>query len=428
MNKFQSIKNSTILKDSQCYIIGNALGKGATVLGGIIIARILGKDLFGEYGFLRNTLLIIAIFSTLGLGYTTTIFVSRLKNNNPNVLRYFIKISQIITICFSSFIAILVYIFAPEIALIFDDLGLTYGLKMLAVIIVFNAITTTQIGIMAGFKLFKIIAIVNIISGITTFILITLLTYIYKFNGALMALLISQFVNCILNQYALKKTLTTLPKTKERIKVSKIFRVTFPITLQEMSLSFTHWFTSILLLKLSSYGEVGIYSAATQWSTIILFIPIVLRNVTLSYLSSTNSTTDRHRKVFYTMVGIYFLCTFVPATIITLLGNYITKLYGQSFNGLDFVLLLTCYTAVINSIYNAFSSEFMSRNQNWFLYFLSLFRDFFIIIGLYAFIKYLNIEGAASLGLSSLVMNLIAVIVCLVVWIKQPYIEQHNAK
>ena len=402
--------SSRLFRDSFWTILGNALGKGLTVLGGIIIASLLGKDVFGEYGLLRNTLLLIAIFSTMGLGYTSTIYVAKYKQEDESLLYSLISSVLKITLIFSGLIAILVFAFSFHIAIYLEDASLTVGLKCLSAIIIFNALTTSQIGILAGFKLFKETAYANILSGICNFILSVCLTYIWGFNGAIGSLLLSQIFNCALNHHILRKQLTSLHK-EGKATLKYILRQSLPIALQEMSLSVTHWLGSIILLKLTDYGEVGLYSAASQWAAVILFIPITLRNVVLSHLSS-DQNKSQHNKILYSMMGIYALSTFVPSTLVVLLSNSIIRFYGETFYGLKSVLAVCCYATVFNSVYNVFSSEFMSRNRNWLMYAITISRDICILIGIYTFVEVFKVSGAFGMGLSTLCMGIVTMIAC----------------
>lgn len=406
------LKSNKLFRDSFWTLFGNAIGKGLTVLSGILIAKLLGKDIFGEYGLLKNTLLIIAIFSTMGLGYTSTIFVSRYKQDNENILYSFIKSLLYITFLFSGVIAFLIFIFSSQIAHFLEDSRLSIGLKYLSVIIIFNALTTTQIGILAGFKLFKQTACVNILSGICNFIFSVSLTYILGFNGALLALLLSQVINYLLNYRILRKQLSFMNRSDQKAPLLPILRQSLPIALQEMSLSITHWLGTVLLLRLSNYGEVGLYSAASQWSAVILFIPIALRNVVLSYLSY-NQSSEQRNKILLAVMSLYIVCTLVPSIVIHLFSKTIIQFYGESFIGLSNVLIVSCYATVFNSIYNIFSSVFMSKNRNWLLYAITISRDILNLIGLYLLIVLFGINGAYSMSLSTISTAGITVIACI---------------
>ena len=60
-------RNSALLKDSSWSLIGNIVGKGFSLIAGIVVARCLGKEVYGEYGIIKSTLLMIALFSSFGL-------------------------------------------------------------------------------------------------------------------------------------------------------------------------------------------------------------------------------------------------------------------------------------------------------------------------------------------------------------------------
>lgn len=78
-SRFTHLLKSQFLNDSFWALLGSVLAKGMTLVGAIVVARFLGKEIFGEYGTIRSTLMNIAIFSTFGLGYTATKFIAEHK-------------------------------------------------------------------------------------------------------------------------------------------------------------------------------------------------------------------------------------------------------------------------------------------------------------------------------------------------------------
>ena len=75
------LRKSSLMRDSFWALLGNVLGKGLALVAGIAVARFLGSEEYGEYGMIRNNLTMIAIFSSLGLGYTATKFIAECKGN-----------------------------------------------------------------------------------------------------------------------------------------------------------------------------------------------------------------------------------------------------------------------------------------------------------------------------------------------------------
>ena len=87
MANFQRIKKrlfqSKLFKDSFWAIMGNGVGNLLIMLSGIFVARLLGKDLYGEYGVVKTTMFYIASFSCFGMGVTSTKFISQALKENP---------------------------------------------------------------------------------------------------------------------------------------------------------------------------------------------------------------------------------------------------------------------------------------------------------------------------------------------------------
>jgi len=150
------LKNSRFFKDSFWAVFGNGIGYGLMLLAGIVIARLLGKDLYGEYGFVKTTMFQFAAFSTLGLGYTSTKFVAEFKSKNPRQVRPIINASIRITSAVSCTIALLLILFAHPLARYLNQPDMSLALQVLGFIVVVRALNTTQFGILAGFGNFKV--------------------------------------------------------------------------------------------------------------------------------------------------------------------------------------------------------------------------------------------------------------------------------
>jgi len=408
------LKQSSLFKDSFWSILGNVAGHGLALMAGIIVARFLGKEIFGEYGMIKATLLNIAVFSTFGLGLTATKFIAEAKNKGIGNIRKIVSVSTNITLITSVFFASVLFIFSKQVAVYLNAEHLSIALRIFAVNIVFNAIATVQVGILAGFKKFKQIAINNGITGVVIFVLSVVLTYYWNIEGALLALLTATLFRCVLNNIAVKRNLQKYPHTEQRATstVKQLLSFSFPIALQDGMYSLAIWLRILLLVKLTSYDEVGLYSAAQQWGAVMLFLPVILQNVTLSHLSGTNENPVQNKKIFKTMFIVNLLATFVPFLVIFFFSNYIVSLYGNDFYALPAVLNITVFTAVINAVSSIYRQSYIAKNMNWIMFGIRLVREFGTLILIYFFL-YIQQEtqGAYYSAVSMLVMSVLALIV-----------------
>lgn len=408
MNKFIiKIKNNPLFKDSFWALLGNVLGKGLSLIAGIAVARFLGNEAYGEYGMIRNNLLMIAVFSSLGLGYTATKFIAECKDEIQMYNIHSIVIR--ITLITSVIIAILVTFFSDNIARWLDAPNLGNLLRLSTIAIIFNAINTTQIGELSGLNAYKCIAKNNTWVGIITFFSSVLLTYYYDISGAVISLIISYASNCIFNYISISKYIKKPLLRNSKADYKKIISFTFPVALQESSYSITSWVSTVILIKLAGYGELGLYSAAVQWLAVMLFVPASLRNVALSHLTKNNNDINVNKKILKQMVQINLFATLIPFIVVAIISDWICSWYGSSYNGLQSVLNVCMFTAVINSLTNVISQNLIALNQNWYLFITRLLRDVLNLI-VAALLIYGYGNGAIIYASSALVFQILYLI------------------
>ena len=425
------VRQNKLFADSFWALFGNVMSKGLSLLAAILVARFLGKEAYGEYGMIKNTLVYIAVFSTFGLGFTATKFVSQYKDVAPERLRSLINSAVLISLAFSGLMALLVLVFARPLAVYLEDPSLTTTLRYTSVVILFNSLASVQIGILAGLKKFRETAKINIEVGVITFIFSVVLTYYYALNGAVIALLITNVANCLLNAILLKSSLTSdiggsrllLGDLKSLVKFSA------PIALQESSYSVTFWASNLILVKMADYGQLGLHSAATQWTAIILFIPSVLQNVMLSYLSesaSLDKSSNQHAMLKH-MLMINFTATFIPFLRVWSISPFIVSIYGDSYFDLPLVLNVAMAATIIRCMVQVFIQEFIALGKTWTLCGIRLSRDVLSLILTAVLIMHLKDNAAFLYNLSFLIASLLCLILLWTIYNKTYNNKLQNA-
>ena len=174
MDRFNALyirlRSNQFAQDSFWALLGNVVAKGMSLLGAILVARFLGKEVFGEFGTIKSTLMNLAIFSTFGLGYTATKYIAENKEGRPEILRALARRAMQITAVVSGLMALLLLMFSGYVAeTVLKASHLITPLRMVALWLVFNALTTTQVGILSGFGAFKAMARINAWVGVLAF-------------------------------------------------------------------------------------------------------------------------------------------------------------------------------------------------------------------------------------------------------------------
>ncbi|KAB8152151.1 oligosaccharide flippase family protein [Kordia sp. TARA_039_SRF] len=374
--QIQKLLKTKLIKDSFWSLFGNVAHKGLAIVAGIFIARILGRDIFGEYSIIKSTITAAALFSNFGLMYTSTKFISEYNKKSKEDLKLIVKYTHQIVLLLSSVVAILICLNAEYVAeVILESETFKKPLQIFGVLIIVNSLVSLQIGILAGLGKFKEMSKINAIVGVLTLVLSIVFVYSYGLYGALAALLIVQVVNLLLSFRLIG---ASLPKditynTEEPELRKAIIKFSFPIAIQEAVYSVFSWTIVYLILNVSSSGEVGLYRASLQLNAIILFIPGILRNVVLSHLSSADE--DDHSKIMKTILKINFVATFIPALILFLGANYIAQLYGETFSDLGNLIQISVFITIFVSISNVYAQAYMSKGMNWTMLAFRLIRD-----------------------------------------------------
>lgn len=390
----RKITDSALARDSFWAVVGNGLGNAFLLLAGIFIARLLGKDLYGEYGVVKTTMMYSATFATFGLGITSTKFLSEYLQQKKQYALSIMRDSLRVTFVFSVCIAVLILLVAPYLSNYLKHPSLTLAFRMLSGIIVFKALVTTQQGILAGLHAFRAAGINNILAGVSMLVISVPLTYWFGLRGALGALMASQVIACILNYFSIRRCRAALVEEQQTDHsfVRELVSFSFPIALQESSFTICSWLGIMLLTRYATVGDVGIFTASLQWNVIIMMIPTLLSNVVLAHLSGTTHNQETHQTTMRRMLLVNVVCAVLPFVVIYPLSGYISQLYGSEFDTMTSVLRILLLDALLFSITTVFKSEYIAQGHNWLLFAVRAVKDVLLVV-----LAYFLLTGSLSL-------------------------------
>lgn len=392
--------DNTLLRDSLWAYIGSCAGKLMALLAGILIARFLGKELYGEYGTVKNTLTYAAIVSSFGFGYSATKFIADYIINKKGKIRSLVKTVTLITVLLGVLLSLVVSIFSSPIAVFLESPHLEMPLRYLSVLVLFNSLTASQTAILSGFKKFKELAYINVLTGAVTLVASAILTFYYGLYGAIVALLLAFIAQAIHSQVVIHNELKKYEEDEKLTlsEVKSLLSFSTPIALQESLYTITSSCSLFLMIKYANYGEVGLNAAASTWESIVIFIPGVLKNVMFSYLSSSNN----HQKLVTSLLRYNFFASLIPTLLFILCSRIIVSMYGDNFSALTPVLLVALVAAVVVSVSEVLCYEFISNGKPWTVFLARTCRDCLGLLGTYILLINVNSMqafGAKTIGL-----------------------------
>jgi O-antigen/teichoic acid export membrane protein len=281
-------------------IAGAVISRGLILIASVLVARMLGKTVFGELGMIRSTVAMFGVFAGFGLGLTATKHVAEFRQSDPDKAGRIIALSNLFAIVSGGLMALGLFIFAPWLAEhTINAPHLAGVLRIGALMLFINALNGAQIGAMAGFEAFKAIARVNLFVGLISFPILVCGAYFGGLIGAVWALSINFGVNWLLNHLALNKEARRyrVPFTFRncRREISVLWKFSLPAALCGSMVGPVNWACSALLVNQpAGYSEMGIFTAANQWRMAILFIPSLVVQVALPLFSSLGAGQLAH--------------------------------------------------------------------------------------------------------------------------------------
>ena len=320
---------------------GALISNGLMLCASILVARMLGKNSFGELGMIQSTIGMFGVFAGFGLGVTATKHVAEFRSSDPERVGRILALSMLIAIVAGGFMSLGLFFFAPWLAgYAFSAPHLSGVLRIAALILFFGALNGAQTGALSGFEAFKTIAKVNLLVGVISFPILIGGAYFGGLNGAVWGLAVNLCVNWFCNYFALRKEARRYKVSFTFVNCSQelsvLWRFSLPVVLAGVMVGPINWVCSALLVnRPNGYAEMGVFNAANQWFTALLFLPNLLGQVVLPVLSERLGQKDKSQsmQIMVLAIKVNFVLVFPFILFMSLISPYIMGLYGDGFQG-----------------------------------------------------------------------------------------------
>jgi O-antigen/teichoic acid export membrane protein len=376
----------------------------------IIIARYLGKESFGQYSLIRNTISTFEIYTNFGLAPTATKSISENKLNDNLILSNTIKSIFFITIVVTLILSLFIYATSDVISLnYFKDESLSLMLKCGILILIGSSILSITSGILVGFEIYKSILKTTIYSSLVSLPIFLYLILQYKLIGSLIAIGIYFLLDSLFKFLYIKKHL--LDYNIHCIKKETIYSIlkfSFPLFLSALFMLPAIWYSKILLLKLGfTYLDIASFEASFQWLTIIIIITGAVTNVSLPIFSTMfiNSTRKELKKALILNLSINLLISLLMTIIIIFMAKYIMMLYGNDFSDDNILLIILTISSIFMSLIGVLNKFLISINKRWYILLISIIWTIVFLIYCFILIPENGAKGLAYAYLYSYIVT-----------------------
>lgn len=353
-------------------LIGAVLSRGFGLFATFIMARTLGKENYGKLGIIRSTLEMFGVLAGFGLGMLTTKYVAEFKKDNPTRASRIICLSAIVSWLTGIVAFVIILAFAPILSTkTFGNSALTNELRLGSALVLVGAINGAQTGALSGFEAFKVLMRISVWTGLANFPCVVIGCLSFGLNGALVGLITSQIIGCVLNKVALnhesRKYNILLWDSKWFHELRLLWEFSIPAVLASSMVAPVYWYCQTLLLDIpDGLQHAADYSIGAQWRMLVQYFPYILCTAYLPVASSI-ATTDfkRRMKLMAAGIAIASCATAIMMSGILILAPWILAAYGKAFLSADRVLTWMLITAIFDSINGIIVQTLMASGKAW---------------------------------------------------------------
>ena len=333
----------------------------------------LGSSAFGEYGMVQSTIGMLGLLAGMGLGLTTTKYVGELRSTDPQRCGRIIGLSMMLCVIASGSVAVGLLLVAPFLAS--HELNapqLSMSLRIASITLLFNAMTGVLTGTLMGLEHFQSVASINVARAILTLLLVIAGARIFGINGVFAGMAATSFVVFIMmagvQRSACRRMGIRVEYRNMRSEAGTLWRFSLPSFVALLLPGIVFWIVrSIIVRGPNGYAELGIFTAADQWTQIMVFMAASFNQVGLPILSNVYGSSNwlRFRKMVLGSILLPVAVTFLSALVVIVCAPLISGLYGKSFTGLSSVLVVVAVMAVLQVLGGTLGSLMASMNKMW---------------------------------------------------------------
>ncbi|HTL18630.1 MAG TPA: oligosaccharide flippase family protein [Patescibacteria group bacterium] len=354
-------------------LAGALVARSMGIVGSVIVARLLGKEGFGQYGIVQSTVMMFGTLAGFGLGLTATRHLSQYRRKDPAKAGRILGLSTIMALGSGGIVTICLLAGAPWLAQhTLAAPQLTGPLRIGALLVLFTALNGAQTGALVGLEAFKLSAQLNLITGLVSLPLLVGGVVFFRLQGALWGAAAGAFITWLVFHWGLRRELAragipfAIKGSLQEMRV--LWAFSLPAVISGMLAAPVIWACNALLVNgPNGYAEMGIANAANQWFYALLFLPGVLARSSISVLSERLSAGDKSacRKVLLYGVGLN-AAVVIPLVLAGCVASpYIMSVYGPGFAQHSGVLIVSIVTGAVVAIQVPMGQTTAASGRMW---------------------------------------------------------------
>lgn len=371
----------------------------------VIVARLFGRDGFGQFGMVLSTVATVAGIAQLAMSFTATKFVAEFRSSDPVRAGRIIGLASIVSLVTGSLAAIALGAGARWLAA--NSLGapgLAGSLRLASVMVFFTVLVGYHMGSLAGLESYRSLAILALATGAANLLAAALGAAAWGLAGAVGGMGVGSFL-----QWLMFHRTTEAICRRQGISISRkgalserkvLFSFALPAALCGISAAPAIWLANAFLARQADgFSQLALYTAAFSVRTLVFFLPSLVNSVSMSLLNNQKGLRDwdGYRRVFRTNIVVTGATVVLAALGVGLVGVRVLAAFGRDFRVGYPVLLVLLLAAVLEGVMASMYQVVQAESRMWSsFFFISLPRDLLIVCVAYVLAPRLGALGVAT--------------------------------
>jgi O-antigen/teichoic acid export membrane protein len=411
-------------------LITNLVGRAGTFAIAVIQARLLGKSGYGELGIVLSTLTLFSLFSSAAGGQTCTKCIAESRHSNAMSAERIAGLSIATTAALSGLIVIAIFVWGKYLAVqALMRVDLAPLLWLAGISLAFQALTGTISGILLGLHEFRRDGILRLAQIAAWLPLTAWLTGQRGTFGAMLAYTLSQGIGlAVYGAY----TARVCRRKKFAIRFSGMWaesgvllRFSLPMMLHGLLCIPTVWLCNVILARQpGGYAALGGYTAATQFRTIVIQIPMLIQGVVWPVMAEQYG--KRKMKSFVNLYQSSFEVLWALGLLAALpmiaFGGNIMRLFGRSFEADQQIMVLVMSITCLSLLSSFAGIALQITNNTWRALYANIAYSVVSIVCALIWIPWYGARGLATAFIMSTAVQL--GVLLLLVWLMVPELHR----
>lgn len=373
------------------------------LVSGIICARVLSKDGFGQLNLLRSTVLMLGVLAGTGLGIIGTKYAAEFRESDPEHAGKLLGLLFAVALVTGIIVTLASIALAPPIATrAMKAPGLIGPLRIASLLLLLNTLNGVQMGTICGFESFRSIFWLNLLDGIMLMAFIPSGALVAGVAGAIAGNVLAASIGILVKYHAIR---AEFRRAKIVLRIgyaaegfAEIARTVLPIMLLGVAFYPFEWLAKLSLAKRSDgFAQLGLFAAAYSMGAIASTIPSQLVSTVQPFLGNLLGKGEMRsfRRLAVSSIFLSGGAALIIAITLGAFSKYLMRVYGANFVSAWRVLVIMSFANVLYAFAIPYYKILIAYNKVWTQTIITFFSGATLI----GFAYLLGDRGATGLAL-----------------------------